>query len=61
MKIIGVKMYKCRPQLNPTFGSNMFSVPERMYNLRRGNRFVQPNVNTTTFGLNTLLYEGAGI
>ena len=61
MKTIGVEMYKCRHQLNPTFVSNMFSVPERMYNLRRGSEFVQPNVNTTTFGLNTLRYEGAGI
>ena len=54
-------MYKCRHQLNPTFVSNMFSVPERMYNLRRGSQFVQPDVNTTTFGLNTLRYEGARI
>ena len=36
-------------------------IPERMYNLRRGSQFVQPNVNTTTFGLNTLRYEGARI
>ena len=61
MKTIGVEMNKCRHQLNPTFVSNMFSVPERMYNLRRGSQFVQPNVNTTTFGLNTLRYEGARI
>ena len=61
MKTIGVEIYKCRHQLNPTFVSNMFSVPERMYNLRRGSQFVQPNVNTTTFGLNTLRYEGAMI
>ena len=54
METIGVEMYECRHQLNPTFVSNMFSVPERMYNLRRGSQFVQPNVNTTTFGLNTL-------
>ena len=53
MKTIGVEMYKCRHQLNPTFVSNMFSVPERMYNLKWGSQFVQPNVNTTTFGLNT--------
>ena len=61
MKTIGVEMYKCPHQLNPTFVSYMFSVPERMYNLRRGSQFVQPNVNTTTFGLNTLRYEGARI
>ena len=54
-------MYKCRHQLNPTFVSNMVSVPERMYNLRirRGSQFVQPN--TTTFRLNILRYEGARI
>ena len=27
MKTIGAEMYKCRHQLNPTFVSNMFSVP----------------------------------
>ena len=43
MKTISVEMYKCRHQLNPTFVSNMFAVPERMYNLRRGSQFVQPN------------------
>ena len=61
MKTIGVEMYKCRHQLNPTFVSNMFSVPERMYNLRRGSQFVQHNANTTTLGLNTLRCEGARI
>ena len=56
-----IEMYKCRHQLNPTFVSNMFSVPERMYKLGRGSQFVQPNVNATTFGPNTLRYEGARI
>ena len=56
-----MKMYRCCHQLNPPFVSNLFSAPERMYNLRRGSQFVQPNVNTTMFGLNTLRYEGARI
>ena len=29
MKTIGVELYECRHQLNPTFVLNMFSVPER--------------------------------
>ena len=47
--------------LKNRFVSNMFSVPEQMYNFRRCSQFVQPNVNTTTFGLNTLRYEAAKI
>ena len=40
---------------------SLLSVPERMYNLRRGSQFVQPNVDITSFGLNALRYEGVMI
>ena len=33
-KPIGVKMFKSRRQLGPTFVSDGFSVPERVYKLR---------------------------
>ena len=58
MKTIAIEMFKLVKNISSSFLRNMFTVQEQPYDLRGGCKFIQPMVRNTTFGINSLRYEG---
>ena len=55
-------MFKCLNGECPKYLHDIFQLKSDKYNLRgthNGQRIVQPKVNSTRFGLNSLRYNGA--
>ena len=61
IKFIFVELCECRHQLNSAFVSELYSVPERPYNLRKPSKIIQANINIEMSGLNIFRYEGTRI
>ena len=58
-KRIALFVYKCTESIGPTVVHDLFDSKNIPYNLCDDNKTVQPKVNTTTFGLNSLKYSGS--
>ena len=61
VKNIALEVYKCINKTNPAFLHGLFQFNDNRYNLRDGQKLIQPLVNTETFGQKSLRYTGACI
>ena len=61
LRCIAVETFKNVHKLNPEFLHDMVDIKETEHDLRGGVLLNQPRVNTVTFGLQSIRYEGARI
>ena len=61
MKNIALETFKSIKGLNPEYMSSLFSFSTTPYCARGGSKLVQPKVNTISFGINSLAYQGSKI
>ena len=61
IKKIALFVYKSVNQIGPSTSFNLYTIKNTTYGLRDGNKVVQPKVNSTKFGLNSLRYSGAAL
>ena len=59
LKKIAVFVYKCVKKEGPTNSHTLFTTKDIRYSFRDPYKVEQPNVNTSTFGLNSLRYSGS--
>ena len=59
LKYLALFVYECLYEYGPSMHRGMYTTHELPYNTRINNPVNQPIVNTTTFGLQSLKYEGA--
>lgn len=59
VKGIAMETFKCIMKINPEYVNTIFNIVECPYNLRGGIHLEQARVNTSRFGLNSFMYEGA--
>ena len=61
IKKVALHVYRSTNKHGPPLLWDMYTPNDTGYNLRHGQRLVQPKVNTTKYGLNSLRYDGASI
>ena len=57
--LLGIEMYKCIKETNPTYLNDLFCEQTSDYQLRDSSRLIQPKFNTLKFGFKSFRYFGA--
>ena len=61
LKKLAIFVFKCKHELGPVSLHNVYASKSVPYNFRDSSKLIQPNTNTTTFGLKSLKYTGAAL
>ena len=61
LKMLATEVYKSVHKLNPPYIQDIYKTTVTNRRLRRQNNLHMPRVNSTTYGLNSLAYQGANI
>ena len=59
LRFLGIEMYKCIKEANPTYLNHLFCEQTSDYQLRDSSRLIQPKFNTFKFGFKSFRYFGA--
>ena len=59
LRFLGIEMYKCIKETNPTYLNDLFCEQTSDYQLRDSSRLIQPKFNTFKFGFKSFRYFGA--
>ena len=58
LQVLATGIFKAVNDLSPPILKNVFQVKGGPYNLRRGTTLITRNVNTTSYGIETLSFRG---
>ena len=61
LKSIALETFKCVKGFNPEYMNSLFSLSNAPYETRGGRNLVQPKVTTTSYGLDSFIYQGSKI
>ena len=59
LRFLGIGVYKCIKETNPTYLNDLFCAQTSDYQLRDSSRLIQPKFNTFKFGFKSFKYFGA--
>ena len=59
LRFLGIEMYKCIKETNPTYLNDLSCEQTSDYQLRDSSRLIQPKFNTFKFGFKSIRYFGA--
>ena len=56
-RILAIEVYKSSMKTNPNFMWDFYTIKPVSYDLRTGEKLYLPTVNTTPYGLNSLIFR----